>query len=129
MSDIDKIRGVLAKYNPVQAFLYGSRATGVCKPTSDYDIMVFFKGPMFPLKETEEERFQRFYKMSCELKIALEKPVDLVVMKTQKKWVNHTEERDILFFEQVRVEAISVFNNKNGTELLEMSSKIGLYKS
>ena len=37
---------------------------------------------------------------------ALGKPVDLVVMKYTGKWVNTHPERDVLFFNQVRCEAI-----------------------
>jgi len=128
-TDIQKIHDVLAKYKPLQAVLYGSRATGLCKPSSDYDIMVFFKRSCFPYKETCEERFTRFYKMSRELSSALGKPVDLVIMKYTNKWVNNHPERDILFFNQVRCEAIRIFDYIGGAEMCEMSEKVGLYKS
>ena len=51
-TDIEKINKALVKYDPLQAVLYGSRATGMSKPDSDYDVMVFFKRSNFPLKET-----------------------------------------------------------------------------
>jgi predicted nucleotidyltransferase len=123
------IREVLAKYDPLQAVLYGSRATGSYKPSSDYDIMVFFKRSKFPHRESEEDRFARFYKMACELKEALGKPVDLVVMKYNGKWTNTHSERDTLFFNQVRCEAIKIFDYSGSAEMCEMSEKIGLYKS
>ena len=129
MSVNQTIREVLAKYEPLQAVLYGSRATGCHKPSSDYDIMVFFKRSKFPHKETEENRFARFYKMSCELEAALGKPIDLVVMKYNGKWVNTHSERDTLFFNQVRCEAIRIFDYIGSAEMCEMSEKIGLYKS
>lgn len=128
-SEISTIRAVLEKYDPIQAVLYGSRATGLCKPTSDYDIMIFFKKSRFPFKESEEDRFARFYKIACELKSALGKPVDLVVMKYMGKWVNTHPERDVLFFNQVRCEAICAFEKRGGAEMCDMSEKIGLYKS
>ena len=126
-TDIEKINKTLAKYEPIQAVLYGSRATGTCKPTSDYDVMVFFKKSKFPFKETMEQRSLRFYKMASELKNALGKPVDLVVMKYTGKWVNTHPERDVLFFNQVRCEAICAFDNL-GAEMCDMSEKIGLFK-
>ena len=97
-ADLEKIKIVLDKYNPKQAILYGSRATGYFKPNSDYDIMVFFKSSTFPFKETEQERYLRFYTISCELKKVLGKPVDLVVMKCQNKWVNNIFEQNIEIF-------------------------------
>jgi len=123
------INKVLAKYDPLQAVLYGSRATGSYKQSSDYDIMVFFKRSKFPHKESGEEQFSRFSKMSCELKAALGKPVDLVVMKYTGKWVNTHSERDELFFNQVRSEAIRIFDYIGSAEMCEMSEKVGLYKS
>ena len=127
--EIEKIRTVMSKYDPIQAVLYGSRAIGTYKATSDYDIMVFFKKSKFPFKETAEQRFTRFHNMACELKEALGKPVDLVVMKYNGKWVNTHSERDTLFFNQVRCEAICAFENRNGAEMCDMSEKIGLYKT
>ena len=129
MSDIEKINRALIKYDPIQAILYGSRATGLCKSDSDYDVMVFFKKSRFPFKESAEERFVRFYKIACELKETLGKPVDLVVMKYNGKWVNTHSERDTLFFNQVRCEAICAFKNRGGAEMCDMSEKIGLFKS
>ena len=129
MSDIEKINKALTKYDPIQAVLYGSRATGSCKPDSDYDIMVFFKKSRFPFKESAEQRFTRFYKMACELREILGKPVDLVVMKYNGKWMNTHCERDTLFFNQVRSEAICAFENRGGAEMCDMSEKIGLYKA
>lgn len=128
MSDIEKIRTVLAKYDPLQAVLYGSRAVGTFNPNSDYDIMVFFKRSKFPFKETESERFARFYQMACELKKSLGKSVDLVVMKHTNKWINTHSENDTLFYNQVRCDGICAFNFKCGAEMCEMSEKIGLYK-
>ena len=128
-TDIEKINKALVKYDPLQAVLYGSRATGMSKPDSDYDVMVFFKRSNFPLKETAEQRFTRFYKMACELKCALGKPVDLVVMKYNRKWVNTRCERDVLFYNHVSCEAICAFDNKRGAEMCDMSEKIGLYKA
>ena len=129
MLDIEKINRALIKYDPIQAVLYGSRATGLCKPDSDYDVMVFFKKSQFPFKESAEERFARFHKIACDLKDALGKPVDLVVMKYNGKWVNTHSERDTLFFNQVRCEAISAFKNRGGAEMCDMSEKIGLFKA
>ena len=129
MSDIEKINRALIKYDPLQAVLYGSRATGMCKPDSDYDVMVFFKKSRFPFKESVEQRFARFYKMAHELKEALGKPVDLVVMKYNGKWMNTHSERDVLFFNQVRCEAICAFDKRGGAEMCDMSEKIGLFKA
>jgi predicted nucleotidyltransferase len=127
--DIEKIRTVLTKHDPIQGILYGSRAIGTYKPNSDYDIMVFFKKSRFPFKETAEQRFTRFNNLAYELKEALGKPVDLVVMKYTGKWINTHPERDVLFFNQVRCEAMNVFVNRSGAEMCDMSEKIGLYKT
>jgi predicted nucleotidyltransferase len=129
MSDIEKINRALTKYDPLQAVLYGSRATGLCKPNSDYDVMVFFKKSRFPFKEPAEQRCARFFKMAQELKEALGKPVDLVVMKYNGKWNNMHSERDTLFFNQVRCEAICAFDKHGGAEMCDMSEKIGLFKA
>jgi predicted nucleotidyltransferase len=123
-TDASKIRGVLEKYKPVQAFLYGSRARGTSKPTSDYDIMIFFKKTQGQLDET-----QRFYKIAAELKVALEKPVDLVVMKCCNKWVNGHSEQDEIFFECVKYDAKCIFTEVvHGIELMDKSVKVGLFK-
>ena len=129
MSDIEKINRALIKYDPIQAILYGSRATGSCKSDSDYDVMVFFKKSRCPFKESAEQRFARFYKIASELKEILGKPVDLVVMKYTGKWVNTHCERDTLFFNQVRCEAICAFETRAGAEMCDMSEKIGLFKA
>ena len=129
MTDIEKINRALTKYDPLQAVLYGSRATGMCKPDSDYDVMVFFKKSRFPFKESGEQRCARFFKMAQELKEALGKPVDLVVMKYNGKWNNMHSERDTLFFNQVRCEAICAFDKHGGAEMCDMSEKIGLFKA
>ncbi len=134
MSELDIIRDVLSKYNPLQAVLYGSRATGRFKSTSDYDIMVFFKKSMF--KEFRESKYSSvqerdiyFQTISNELRRRLGKPVDLVVMKYQQKWVDHSQERDTIFLNNIQHDGKLIFGGNNGIELCEMSEIIGLYKS
>ena len=123
------ITNVLKPFNPYQIALFGSRARGNSKPTSDYDIMVFWKKNNFPKNkyETEDEFENKMYELANKLSKELKSSVDLVVMKYIGKWQNVNNDRDSTFYECVKSEAI-YFKDVGGNELIDMSEKIGLFK-
>ena len=125
-----QISEVLEPLNPFQIALFGSRARGNAKKNSDYDIMVFWKNKNFPKGkfETEDEFYDKMYKLSEKLGNVLGASVDLVVMKYTGKWEYSIEQRDITFYECVKSEAI-YFKSVGGNELIDMSQKIGLFKT
>ena len=92
--------------------------------------MVFWKSKNFPKSkiETEDEFCEKMYKLSEKLGNVLGASVDLVVMKYRGKWEYSIEEQDITFYECVRTEAI-YFKSTGGNELIDMSKKIGLFKT
>lgn len=125
-----QILEVIEPLKPFQIALFGSRARGNFKKDSDYDIMVFWKSKNFPKSkiETEDEFCEKMYKLSEKLGNVLGASVDLVVMKYRGKWEYSIEEQDITFYECVRTEAI-YFKSTGGNELIDMSKKIGLFKT
>jgi len=121
---------VLEPYNPYQIALFGSRARGSFKKTSDYDIMVWWEKKKFPRNKYESDREfdNKMYYLSNKLGERLGSSVDLVIMKYMKKWQNTISDRDTTFYNCVKSEAI-YFKNVGGNELIDMSIKEGLYKT
>jgi len=121
---------VLEPYNPYQIALFGSRARGFFKKTSDYDIMVWWEKKKFPRNKYESDREfdNKMYYLSNKLGERLGSSVDLVIMKYMKKWQNTISDRDTTFYNCVKSEAI-YFKNVGGNELIDMSIKEGLYKT
>ena len=121
---------VLAPLKPLDIFLFGSRARNTAKNSSDYDIMIFWKKSNFPYSKYEsyDDFLNKMFNLSYELSVKLEAPVDMVVMKYLDKWVDNNSVHDNTFYECVKSEYISLLN-KGGSELIDMSEKIGLFKS
>ena len=121
---------ILNPLKPYEIFLFGSRARNTANETSDYDIMVFWETKRFPRSkyESNEEFSVRMFDLSDDLSNKLKAPVDMVVMRYIDKWVNNISVHDNTFYECVRSEYISLLNN-GGIELLDVSEKIGLFKS
>ena len=121
---------VLDPYNPYQIALFGSRARGCARKNSDYDIMVWWKKKDFPRGkyDSDIEFDEKMYYLSDQLSEALGSSVDLVVMKFMKKWQTTISDRDQVFYECVKSEAI-YFKDVGGNYLIDMSIKEGLYKT
>ena len=100
----------------VACFIYGSRARKTNKLSSDVDLLVFMKHELSSddLKEIKIKLIQ-------DIGIS----VDLVVCIHTKKWVNHIDERDICYFEQIKPDAIKIMGKDDLTYLIETSKKIG----
>lgn len=124
------ILGVLEPFNPLQVALFGSRARGNYKESSDYDVMVWWNKKNFPRNKWDTDQMfdDRMYKIVDKLSEELGSAVDLVVMKYVNKWQNLISDRDQTFYECVKGEAI-YYKNVGGNELIDMSIKEGLYKS
>ena len=124
------ICSVLEPYKPFQIALFGSRATGRTKENSDYDIMVWWTKKNFPRNKWNSDNIfdDKMYSIVDKLSEALEKPVDLVVMKYVNKWQNVISDSDLTFYDCVKGEAI-YYKDVGGNELIDMSIKEGLYKS
>jgi len=121
---------VLEPYDPYQIALFGSRARGYFKKTSDFDIMVWWEKKLFPRNkyDSDQEFDNKMYYLSDQLSEALGSSVDLVVMKFMNKWQNTISDRDRVFYECVKSEAI-YFKDVGGNDLIDMSIKEGLYKT
>jgi len=125
--DINDIKQAVLKVVPsnrsiVQILLLGSLATRKARSNSDADIMICYKRNRVP---SDDDIMSTVYK----LKKAIGREVDFIVMEYKAKYVNHSQ-RDIDFMDNVRYDGIPFIDTcKVGSELVDFSEKIGLYKS
>lgn len=126
----DIICKALEPYNPYQIALFGSRANGKATKESDFDIMIWWKNRNFPKSkyESDEDFDNKMLNISYKLSSVLNAKVDLVVMRYVNKWQNNNSDRDNIFYENVKTEAL-YFKSVGGNELIDMSVKEGLYKT
>ena len=110
-----------AKVTPLQSLLIGSLAKGNAHSRSDADIIVCFKKKNLPNNDT-------IYNLLEILEEKIGRNVDLIIFEYKNKFVNH-DQRDIHFLENAITEAKQIDNNSEiGKELIDFSTKIGLYK-
>ena len=118
---ISKIQSALGYFTQdiVACFVYGSRARQTNSPTSDVDLLVFFK---------HELNIDDFRDIKSHLVHELGLAVDFVVCVHTKKWVEHRDERDLCYFEQLKPDAIQVMGTEPLSYLIETSRKLGKVK-
>jgi len=107
------------KKDIVGCYIYGSRARKTNKPTSDVDLIVFLK-QKYSIEELKE--------IKTELVSDIGLPVDFVVCIWKKKWVEHTDDRELCYFEQIKPEAICIIGTEKISYLIETSMKLGKIK-
>ena len=115
---IVKISSALSylKSDIVGCFIYGSRARKTNKSSSDVDLIIFFK----QLTNSEE---LKDIKNDLVKKIGI--PIDFVACIYTKKWIEHTDDRDICYFEQIKPDAIQIMGTHDLSYLIETSKKLG----
>ena len=112
---ISKIRASLSPNKEIFAcFVYGSRARRTNKPTSDVDLLVFFKHP---------QNFEDLSEIKAELVQDIGIAVDFVACVRMGKWVEH-DERDQCYFDQVALDAIQVIGDDSLSYLVSTSRKL-----
>lgn len=112
---------IMIKYGACASVLYGSTARGSHKPTSDVDIMGFWK--IVPDSKDLDL-------LIAELKSSINKDVDLVIMEKKHKEVK-IEKRDEAFISDVKADGVYIHNTtdfKAVSDLIDYSIKHGLYK-
>ena len=109
------------KRNIVQILLLGSLAKGNVRENSDADIMICYKRNRDPSDEN-------IYTIIESLEKTIGREVDFIVMEYRNKYMKH-DEHDIDFFDNVRIDDIPLIESNNiGSELVDFSQKIGLYR-
>jgi predicted nucleotidyltransferase len=78
------------------AYVYGSRARGNNKPTSDADIIIFWRGV---------PNIEQLKEIRAEIEQALGIETDFVSCEFTDKFVNHNDLRDQAYFDNVAVDA------------------------
>ncbi len=97
-------------------YVYGSRARGNNKPTSDADIIIFWKR----LQPVDTLRTIR-----ADIEEALGIKIDFVSCHYTQKFVNHVDQRDIEYFNNVSVDARQFMGDTiNIANLIEYSKKM-----
>ena len=99
----------------IGAFIYGSRARQTNHPNSDADIIVFWR----------HDLGIDFYKSVREsIEIALGFKIDFVSCVYMKKWIDHTSDRDIAYFDNVVIDAKTLIGTIPITFLIDQSAKL-----
>ncbi len=99
----------------VGGYVYGSRARGNNKPTSDADIIIFWK-KVPGIEELKEIR--------AEIEQALGIETDFISCRVTNKFVDHGDLRDQAYFDNVAVDARQFMGQTyNITTLIEYSVK------
>ena len=99
----------------VGAFIYGSRARQTNRPNSDADIIVFWK-------HEYEQDFLKSIRTSIEDELGFK--IDFVACVYKKKWINHTDQRDEAYFDNVIIDAKSIIGTDSINYLIEHSIKL-----
>ena len=99
----------------VGAFIYGSRARQTNRPNSDADIIVFWK-------HEYEQDFLKSVRASIENELGFK--IDFVACVYKKKWIDHTDQRDEAYFDNVIIDAKSIIGTEPVKYLIEHSIKL-----
>jgi predicted nucleotidyltransferase len=118
MESISKSLAYL-KRDIVGCFIYGSRARKTNKPTSDVDLIVFFK---------QQYNYDDLKEIKSQLVSDIGFSVDFVACVWKKKWIEKTDDRDICYFEQIKPDAIRIIGSHDLSYLIDTSQKLGKVK-
>jgi predicted nucleotidyltransferase len=116
---IAKYTIVLREYGVYAAVLYGSRARGNNRPTSDIDIMVFWKKSGVPSDEKIES-------MALDLKSIFNLEIDLVAMKYSPYRTRDVEHdtKCKYFMDNVAAEGIVILGDSSCIHYVYSSEKV-----
>lgn len=97
------------------AFIYGSRARGTNRSDSDADIIVFW-------------RYEYHIDFLKSIKYSIEKAlgfkIDFVACIYMNKWVDHVDDRDLAYFDNVIIDAKPIIKSESITYLIDQSIKL-----
>lgn len=113
------INTTLSKYKILYIFIYGSRARGTNRIDSDVDIMCFMKYPIPNLEKLSEIKKELIFNLGLN--------IDLVIMQLTNKKIKVTDERMRCYYENVIIDAKSIYpenNIKQISELIDKSIKV-----
>lgn len=116
---IAQYKKILIRHGAVAAILYGSRARGTNRITSDIDVMVFWQKSNFP----ENTVLKNIY---SELRSLFDLEMDFVVMKFsphRKRDVSHSPS-DKNFMNNVVAEGIIMFGDSSCAHYVSSSEKV-----
>ena len=99
----------------IGAFIYGSRARCTNRYNSDADIIIFWK------YEYDHE-FLKSVRTSIEEELGFK--IDFVACVFKKKWVEHSNQCDQAYFENVIIDAKSIMGIESIKYLIEHSKKL-----
>jgi predicted nucleotidyltransferase len=115
---VEVLKTELYKYqsNIVTGYVYGSRARGANRVDSDADILIFWK------KEMTVEDLQMI-RNNIEAKLGFD--IDFVSCVFAGKVIDHPDQRDIAYFENVALDAKQFIGSANSMQWLSECSKKG----
>jgi predicted nucleotidyltransferase len=99
----------------VGAFIYGSRARQTNNPDSDADIIVFWR-------QEYDVEFLKSIRDSIEE--ALDINIDFVSCVYKKKWIQHNNDNEQAYFENVIIDAKSIIGLESINYLIDRSIKL-----
>jgi predicted nucleotidyltransferase len=99
----------------VGAYIYGSRARGTNRPNSDADIIVFWR-------HEYDKEFLKSIKTSIEEALGIN--IDFVSCVYKKKWIQHNNDNEQAYFENVIIDAKSIIGLESINYLIDRSIKL-----
>lgn len=106
---------VLYRKEIIGAYIYGSRARQTNRPNSDADIIVFWKHAF-------DEDFLKSIRTVIEEDLGFK--IDFVSCVFKKKWIDHNDQRDEAYFENVIIDAKSIIGTDSVKYLIDHSVKL-----
>lgn len=103
------------KMKIVGAYIYGSRARGTNRPNSDADIIVFWR-------HEYDQDFLKSVRASIEEDLGFK--IDFVACVFKNKWIDHNDQRDEAYFENVIIDAKSIIGTESINYLIDHSIKL-----
>lgn len=111
------VESKLITYNSliIGAFIYGSRARQTNSPNSDADIIVFWR-------QEYDVEFLKYIKDSIEEALGFN--IDFVSCVYKKKWIQHNNDNEQAYFENVNIDAKSIIGSESINYLIDHSIKL-----